>query len=350
MPFSSVSPQEATSFAGQERAIYVAAFSLSVLAGYGLAVLPSLADRLRRILGWGLFGAALAGASVFLVFWLLPHRADIAVSKFFLIGALALLFAAAFAMLCGAKRVTRTVLLLFLPLLVSNLLLVNFSTNLTDGPGVRSLLDRREATATLEAALELARDGSGPRPRVYNEFRLPDSSGLFVGWEDVWGSSPMRLFFYDSLFHDFPLHRLWELTGVGTVLTWREELPVASRLLEEFPGKGETDRIHALEVVSPRWWWAQKARRNVADRDAPGLLADPNFDPQERDSRGRIRRRLAWELLERRPTLVWKRRFGLAARQADWPGAHAIRSRERPEGAPVCQRELAAWMAGLMDG
>ena len=267
-------------FRGQERAIYVAVFSLSVLAGYGLAVLPSLADRLRRLLGWGLFGAVLAGAAVFLVFWLLPHRADIAVSKFFLIGALALLFAAAFALLCGTKRVTRTVLLLFLPLLFSDLLLANFSTNLSDGPGVRASLDRREATAALDAAFELAQDGSGPRPRVYNEFRLPDSSGLFVGWEDVWGSSPMRLFYYDSLFHDFPLHRLWELTGVGTVLTWREELPVASRLLEEFPGEGETDRIHALEVVSPRWWWAQKARRNVADRDAPGLLADPNFDPK----------------------------------------------------------------------
>ncbi len=268
-------------FRGQERAIYVAVFSLSVLAGYGLAVLPSLAGRLRRLLGWGLCGAVLAGTAVFLFFWLLPQRAGMAVSTFLLIGALALLFAAAFAFLCGAKRVTRTVLLLFLPLLVADLFIVNFSTNLSDGPGVRASLDRREAEATLDAAFELARDGPGPRPRVYNEFRLPDSSGLFIGWEDVWGSSPMRLFYYDSLFHDFPLHRLWELTGVGTVLTWREELPVASQMLEEFPAEGESNRIHRLEAVSPRWWWAQEALRNVADRDAPGLLADPDFDPKE---------------------------------------------------------------------
>ena len=268
-------------FRGQERAIYVAAFSLSVLAGYGLAVLPSLAERLRRLLGWGLFGAVLTGAAVFLFFWLIPQRAGMAVSTFLLIGALALLFAAAFAFLCGAKRVTRTVLLLFLPLLVADLFVVNFSTNLSDGPGVRASLDRREAEATRDAAFELARGGSGPQPRVFNEFRLPDSSGLFVGWEDLWGSSPMRLFYYDSLFHNFPLHRLWELTGVGTVLTWREELPVASRMLEEFPVDGESNRIHRLEAVSPRWWWAQEALRNVADRDAPGVLADPDFDPKE---------------------------------------------------------------------
>ncbi len=268
-------------FRGQERAIYVAIFSLSVLAGYGLAVLPLLAFRLRRTLSWGLLGATLAGAVTFLFFWLIPNRTGVAVPRFLISGALALLFAATFAHLCNAKRITRTTLLLLFPLLVADLLLASFSTNLSDGPQVRISLDRTEAEATMEASLALAGGGASPPPRVYNEFRLPDSSGLFVGWEDVWGSSPMRLFYYDSLFHYFPLHRLWELTGVGTVLTWREELPVASRLLEEFPVEGEANRLYTLEAISPRWWWAQEALRNVADRDAPGLLADPNFDPKE---------------------------------------------------------------------
>ena len=265
-------------FRGQERAIYVAAFSLSVLAGYGLAVLPSLAVRVRRYLGWTLLGATLAGAVLVVYFWLIPSRSSASVSSFLVAAVPALLFAACFARLCGAKRIRRTGLLLLLPLLVGDLFIANFATNLTDGPRVRAALDSNVAEATLDASRTLAADGAGPAPRVFNEFRLQDSSGIFFGWEDVWGSSPMRLFYYDTLFHTFPLHRMWELTGVGTVLSWREELPVASRTLAELPVGEETSRIHQLDAISPRWWWAQNARRNVADRDAPALLADPDFD------------------------------------------------------------------------
>ena len=266
-------------FRGQERAIYVAAFSLSVLAGYGLAVLPSLAVRVRRFLGWSLLGATLAGGTLIVFFWLIPSRSGASLSSFLVAVAPALLFATCFARLCGAKRIGRTGLLLLLPLLVGDLFIASFATNLSDGPRVRAALDSNVAKATLEASRARAGgDGAGPAPRVFNEFRLQDSSGIFFGWEDVWGSSPMRLFYYDTLFHTFPLHRMWELTGVGTVLSWREELPVASRTLGEFPVGEETSRIHQLDAVSPRWWWAQNARRNVTDRDAPALLADPDFD------------------------------------------------------------------------
>ena len=265
-------------FRGQERAIYVAVFSLSVLAGYGLALLPSLAVRVRRYLGWTLLGATLAGAVLVVFFWLIPSRSSASVSSFLVAAVPALLLAACFARLCGAKRIRRSGLLLLLPLLVGDLFLANFATNLSDGPRVRAALDSNVAQATLDASRALAGDGAGPAPRVFNEFRLQDSSGIFFGWEDVWGSSPMRLFYYDTLFHTFPLHRMWELTGVGTVLSWREELPVASRTLVEVPVGEETSRIHQLDAISPRWWWAQNARRNVADRDAPALLADPDFD------------------------------------------------------------------------
>ena len=265
-------------FRGQERAIYVAAFSLSVLAGYGLAVLPSLAVRIRRHLGWTFLGGTLAGAVLVVFFWLIPSRSSASVSSFLVAAVPALLFAACFARLCGAERIRRTGLLLLLPLLVGDLLIANFATNLSDGPRVRAALDSNVAEATLDATRTLAGDGAGPAPRVFNEFRLQDSSGIFFGWEDVWGSSPMRLFYYDTLFHTFPLHRMWELTGVGTVLSWREELPVASRTLAEYPVGEEASRIHRLDSISPRWWWAQNARRNVADRDAPALLADPDFD------------------------------------------------------------------------
>ena len=103
---------------------------------------------------------------------------------------------------------------------------------------------------------------------------------MFAGWEDVWAASVLRLSAYNTFFENFPVDRMWAVTGVGTVLTWREELPVASQLVEEFPLIDETTRLHRLDTVSPRHWWTQSALR-VSDRTALDLLADPGFDPQK---------------------------------------------------------------------
>ena len=102
---------------------------------------------------------------------------------------------------------------------------------------------------------------------------------MVAGWEDVWAVSVLRLSAYNAFFVDFPADRMWRLTGVGTVLTWREELSVGSLLVEEFPRENETTRLHRLNSVYPRLWWAQKARR-IEDRPALALLADPGFDPR----------------------------------------------------------------------
>lgn len=267
-------------FRGQERAIYLVAFSLSVLGGYGLALLPSFSASVRRRMGWGLFVAIFGAVFTIFSMWLLPARVQVSAFEFWFLALRALLVAGAVALLCHASHLSRTRRLLFLPLLVGDLFFANFATNLAEGPAIRAELARPVAQATLQTALDLARESDGPPPRVYNEFRLPDSSGLFVGWEDVWGSSPMRIFYYDSLFYDIPLELLWQLTGVGTVLTWREDLSVSSQILAEFPREGETDRIHRLDRVAPRLWWTQKARRGD-DKEVARLLADPNFNFRE---------------------------------------------------------------------
>jgi hypothetical protein len=97
--------------------------------------------------------------------------------------------------------------------------------------------------------------------------------------EDVWGSSPLRLTRYAALFEGFPLDRMWQLTGVNHVLTWRKDLFVPSEVLAEFPQVDDTTYLHRLEQRNPRAWLAPGIKV-VDDAAALPLLADHDFDLQ----------------------------------------------------------------------
>ena len=268
-------------FRGQERAIYLVAFSLSALSGYGLALLTSLPQRLRRNLSWAFAVVAAAGAMLFVTWRPLPENSELSRAALYFSCGKSLLFAVVFASLCSVRNMTRTRILLLLSFLLVDLFITNFATNIADGPSVRAELARPEIAATLRAANDLAEETNGPPPRVYNEDRLPRSSGISAEWEDVGGSSPLRTLSFDSLFTDVPFVRMWELTAVGTVLTWREELPVESQLIARFEHPdGSESRLHKLGALSPRSWWTNRVRR-VDDRTALALLSDANFDPQQ---------------------------------------------------------------------
>lgn len=275
-------------FRGQERAIYLVAFSLSVLSGYGMALLPTLTPRQRRTLCWGFAAAVAASLTLFGLWRQLPARADIATSALLRPSAMALLIAFTYAILTGprlgrgkwlsGKPVARTRLIALIPLALLDLFVVNFATNCSFGPAVRAGLAPSEAAAVLEASRSLAAGSNSLPPRVYNEHRVSRNSGLLLGWEDVLGKSPLRHAKYNALITDFPLDRMWELTGTGTVLTWRDELPVESQLVAEFPqSQSSTTYLHVLNSVTPRLWWTQSAR-SVNDGEALALLADPSFN------------------------------------------------------------------------
>lgn len=267
-------------FRGQERVAYLVAFSLSVLSGYGLAVLPSFAARWRQKFGWGFLAVVVVAMALVFIVWQVPGRLEVTGTRFLFHAGKSLLLATAFAFLCSAMRLSRTHLVLLLFVVVFDLFLTNFATNLVAGQEIRSSLTQPEIAATFQAADDLADETTSLPPRVYNERRLPEDSGMIAGWEDVWAASVLRLSAYNGFFVNFPPEKMWELTGVGTVLTWREELPVASHLLEEFTDQDETTRLHRLKTVSPRLWWTQNAR-SVDDKTALELLADPSFDPQK---------------------------------------------------------------------
>ena len=275
-------------FRGQERAIYLVAFSLSVLSGYGMALLPTLSTRQRRTLSYGFAAAVAVGLTLFWVWRQLPARADIADSDLLWPSAKALLIAFTFAILGGPRLgrgkwisdepIARTRLIALIPLALVDLFIVNFATNLAFGPRVRDGLAPPEAAAVLEASQSLAGRSNSLPPRVYNEHRVSRNSGLLLGWEDVLGKSPLRHAKYNALITDFPLDRMWELTGTGTVLTWRHELPVESQRLAEFNRpQSSTTYLHVLESITPRLWWTQSAR-TVNDGEALALLADPAFN------------------------------------------------------------------------
>ena len=267
-------------FRGQERVAFLCAFSLSVLSGYGLALLPSLAARWRQRFGWGYLVFVAGVIALVFAIWHLPGRLDVSDASFLFHAGKSILFATIFLILCSGLQLSRTRLILLLFVIVVDLFATNFTTNLADGQRIRSSLTQPAIAATSQAAQLLDDESTTLPPRVYNERRLPEDSGMVAGWEDVWAASVLRLSAYNGFFVDFPPDRMWKLTGVGTVLTWREELTVASQLVEEFPLKNETTRLHRLKTVFPRLWWTQQAQR-LEDSSALALLADPNFDPMQ---------------------------------------------------------------------
>jgi len=166
---------------------------------------------------------------------------------------------------------------LLLLVLVGDLLLANGRTNLARPVDVYGAISPPEIAALRTAVRDSGNGQQGLPGRVYNEYRLYEDYGMQAQIEDVWGSSPLRLARYEMLFQQFPLDRLWQLTGVSHVLTWRRELFVPSVLLAEFPQPGGATYLHRLLHPNPRAW-VVPAIQFVDDAGAARLLADHNFD------------------------------------------------------------------------
>ena len=268
-------------FRGQERAAYLVAFGLSVLTGYGAAVLPTLAWRWRHLLALALAALVSGGLVLFGLLWQLPARNAVNNARFLLIAGLTVAFAlATIALIYSASDSRRWRRWLTLAVL-ANLFLVNFflanlSTNVDSFGPARKMRVAPEITA-LEAALSEASQAGDAPTRVHNEFRLYEDYGIRHRIEDTWGSSPLRLARYAQLFDEFPLDRLWRLTGVSHVFTWRRDLFEPSDLLAEFPQPTDTTFLHRLREPNPYAWVVFNTRR-VDDATALALLADHEFD------------------------------------------------------------------------
>lgn len=264
-------------FRGQERAAFLVALSLAVLIGAGLAALPRLGYGARRGLGL-LYAMLIAGGIYFFgLFWQLMGHSAIGDNSYLLLAGLTIGLALALVVLLLLPGWSRRRALGIIGLLVMNLFWANLTTNLAPfGPARKTIL-APEMEALGQA---VATDGAGTAGlvgRVYNEFRLYEDYGMRQGLADVWGSSPLRLARYAALFDSFPLDRMWRLTGVSHVITWRRELFEASTLLAEFPQATDTTYLHRLTKANPRAWLVHQVQP-ASDDQAVRLLADHTFD------------------------------------------------------------------------
>ena len=255
-------------FRGQERAAYLVVFGLSVLAGYGMAALPGLSLRARRLAAGGLVIAVAGGGLLFGLFWQMAGRGALSNREFLVVTLLSLLVALALAWLLWQKGWEARRGWALAGLGIAVLFWANGGTNVDAFSPARKTLLSPEV-----AAVQAAQSGG----RVYNEYRVYEDYGMSIAVEDVWGSSPLRLAQYAALFDNFPLDRMWRLLGVDTVLTWRRELFVPSELLAEFPQATDTTYLHRLTAPNPRAWLVQDWQI-ADDATALTLLADHSFD------------------------------------------------------------------------
>ncbi|MFO7635256.1 MAG: hypothetical protein R6W76_22110, partial [Caldilinea sp.] len=116
-------------FRGQERAAYLVAFGLSVLAGYGMVAVRLLPHTVRAWLATLYAGLVIGAVYVFGLLWQLPGRTAVGSVQFLLLAALAIVMATGFALLLRLPGWSRQRTQLLILLTFAGLFWANFTTN-----------------------------------------------------------------------------------------------------------------------------------------------------------------------------------------------------------------------------
>lgn len=312
-------------FRGQERAAFLAAFALAMLAGAGMALweregadgaAADEGDLDPASIGRDLVRGALllAAFGLTLGFLATPELRPPALRLALLAGGVAFLVALRSGLLGawgGSGLRARLWLLAGIALIL---------VDLQPALGGINLVPRAPAELRPGPALAMARE-TMPQ-RVINEDRLPPNVGMLYGLESIGGASPLRLKRFDALREGLgggpgegqdseAESRLWDLFAVSHLLTWREQLPVPSSILIEQAGAKSIERagakgaesasggdstdgepaalggdfaagpiyLHLPEWTNGRAWRAMRAERIEDDALALERLRDPGFDP-----------------------------------------------------------------------
>lgn len=263
-------------FRGQERAAYLVAVGLAVLAGYGVALAPRVQAQWRRRAALWSGAVTVAGVYAFGLLWQLVGHSAIGNGRYLLIAAGTLVAGMAVALIVWLPGWSRRRLLWLAGLAAATLFAANIGLNLDRASPQQKVAVAPEVAAVAQAVGGQAAAEAVPG-RVYNEFRVYENYGMRAGVEDVWGSSPLRLARYARLFDAFPLDRMWRLLGVEHVITWRRELFGPSQLLDEFPQAADTTYLHRLPDAGARAW-AVDTVQAVDDESAWQMLADHQVD------------------------------------------------------------------------
>lgn len=273
-------------FRGQERAAYLVANSLAILAGYGLHTLittEAFRERLRRVL---------------------PVTAAILVAAFALIAILWRGFPDAFGALVGPAAFALLVALALWAIgrwlaahpaglapvaLVVLIAFELFSVNMDAASNYDDIPPADQINMSAPPLIAPVVHQPNKQPARVDGFRgLTDNYGSLYGALDARGISPLFLdglyqlqqppFASESNFETNPTY--WELAAVRYVYSGFEALPVESRILAS--GADRFGPVNLHELADPRPFAHLIYRADVVDSDAfaRALLADPRFSPR----------------------------------------------------------------------
>lgn len=255
-------------FRGQERAAYLIAYALAILAGLGhQAFTADSIDhaRLRHTLTiiLGVLGFIAVQALIIQLVMPSDNLYRWAQTTFYT----ALVFGLMW-LLLHRPLPTSTVTLALMSILVFDLFSATMGTNFE--PVATS--DRVFTNDLMETAL----DDNGLY-RVDGWLGLGGNYGTLFGLQDIRGVSPLEPQGLHRYVEALPQYRLHQLLGVRYVFTDWEQLEVPSEIVAQIEVPW-TVRLHRIEAHYPRAWIAHQVV--VAEGDAAlGWLADPGFDP-----------------------------------------------------------------------
>lgn len=272
-------------FRGQERAAYLVANGLAILAGLGMVELLSR-DRLRdfpstlRLRVWlnRLFIVCLGLSALLLVVWLGNPTAYGAVIQpvIFSTAVVALILLVLPWLLTSEDRLRPTLML------VGLLVLELFSVNMTaDAVYDRVPPDQQLSLAPPSLVAPVLDDPETPF-RVDGFRGLGDNYGSLYGVMDMRGISPL---FLDSAFGLIEPEKInppaWEVFAVRYVYTDWAELPIASDIVAEGEDRFGTVNLHRLD--NPRPFALLSTNYTVVDSEAAGraMLSTPEFNPRQ---------------------------------------------------------------------
>ncbi len=272
-------------FRGQERAAFVVANSLAILAGLGLvaaATWPNHLYRKRALRLWSAFTALVVGVAILALFaW--TAEADTWGDLFNIAARSALVCFAALLLLrrflAAPGRLTNQLALMAL------IALELFSVNM-DHPAVYDPRPHSEQLSMSPSPLvKQVLDDDSSQPFRVDGFRgLEDNYASLYGLMDVRGISPLwlkapQLIIYDD-YVDNPLS--WELFAVKYVFSGKERLSAPTQVIGQ--GVDRRGKVYLHRLDNPRPFARLYYQVDVVDSDqwAMELMRDSRYDEREK--------------------------------------------------------------------
>lgn len=263
-------------FRGQERAAYIIAHGVAILAGLGTAALQARDVRqkpLARVLGIAAGVAALAALEALIISRFVDEPEPLALlNGLFLLAGLALAVWFVIGRLSSkAKSAWWGVALLVL--VVFDVFSTSLNTNWEPIPAS----ERLQTDDTLTGVIE----GDDSLYRVDIKLGLPYGNyGTLVGWQDIRGVSPLELSAHEQYERLLPEYRLHELLSVKYVFTDWQQLERPSTVVASNETAAPPVYVHRLDDPLPRAWMAYTVSLAENDAQALGWLSDPAFNPR----------------------------------------------------------------------